>query len=277
MIKHVLGLFKYPSLVFALHLNAQASTKETRIITLSPHLTEIVFALGKGDLLVGVSDYSDYPASAVNLPRVASYEGANLADIIRLQPTHILAWRGGNKDADIEKLKNMDVKLYESSIDSVDSLLTDINNIGQFLNANTEASKLLSSINSTIASISERYQGQVKTAIYYLSAQPFMGLGNDKWLNSLLSLCGIENIYVDSMSAYPQLQMADIIRKQPNVIIAGSNAPSTSIEAFWSPHSGLLQSQIILANPDALHRFTNRAIGEMETLCAKTYPSILQQ
>lgn len=262
------------NLAKASQADAQTTSKQLRIITLSPHLTEIVFALGKGDQLVAVSDYSDFPAAASTLKSVASYEGANIAEIIRLQPTHVLVWRGGNKDADIEKLKALNMSVYESSIDSFDSLLADITSIGEAINAKSTAQKLVNDLTESINVMAVDYKGLSKTAVYYLSTQPLVGLGNDKWLNSLLSLCGIRNIYANSLSAYPQLQMSDIIRKQPEVLIAGIKTDKYHTEQFWLSHKQVLKSDIASANPDALHRFTPRAIVEVTRLCKVVHPKL---
>jgi vitamin B12 transport system substrate-binding protein len=250
---------------------AHSNTENQRIITLSPHLTEIVFALGKGEHLVAVSDYSDFPKEASSLPSVASFEGANIAQIIRLKPSHVLVWRGGNKDADIEKLKALNLPIYESSVTSVESLLTDITNIGNFIAAKDAARKSVETLSATLALTRERYKGLNKTAVYYLNKHPLVGLGNDQWLNSLLGICSINNLYEKSLGAYPQLQMPDIIRKQPEVIIAATLSEISDLEQFWSPHKKVLDSKIVSANPDALHRFTGRAINEMAKLCATIY------
>jgi vitamin B12 transport system substrate-binding protein len=249
----------------------QSNESAMRIITLSPHLTEIVFALGRGKDVIAVSDYSDFPQETSELRSVASYEGANIAEIIRLKPTHILVWRGGNKDADIQKLKKLDVAVYESKVNSIAEFLADIDNIGRFINAQGAAQQLLTSTTGAITALQERYRASSKTAVYYLNTQPLVGLGNDRWLNSLLTLCGIKNVYRSSASAYPQLQMPDIIRKQPELLIAASKSDTAHIEQFWLPHKTVLKSLIVRANPDALHRFTPRAIGEITKVCDAAY------
>ena len=247
------------------------NTNELRIVTLSPHLTEIVFALGLGDQIVGVSDYSDYPVQASSIKSVASYEGANIAEIIRLRPTHILVWRGGNKDADIEKLSLLNINMHESHITAVNSLITDILKIGDVLNAQKEAKVLVDKMNSILNAVIEKYQNESTTAVYYLSTQPLIGLGNDKWLNSLLSICGIQNIYANSQSAYPQLQMSHIIRSQAKLLIAASKAATSEIGKFWEPYRVVFDAKIVNANPDALHRFTPRAVNEMSRVCDTAY------
>jgi vitamin B12 transport system substrate-binding protein len=242
-----------------------------RIISLSPHLTEWVFALNKQKNLIAVSDYSDFPKQAAQYPSVASYQGANIAEIIRLAPSHILVWRGGNKDADIEKLKSLGFAVYESNIDSLDSFIKDIEQLGVFLGAQARANMIVNRLNVKLEALKNTYKGQQVSAVYYMNTHPLIGLGNDTWLNELLSVCGISNIYSNSASAYPQLKLSDIIRKQPNVIIAANKSEPTELHNFWSPHHKVLNSHLIRANPDALHRFTIRAIDELNQVCVNAY------
>ena len=100
-----------------------SSEHRMRIVSLSPHLTEIVFALEKQKDLVAVSDYSDFPYSqgcidkscTNQVPSVASYQGADIAAIVRLKPTIILAWEGGNKAQDIARLEQLGFTVFRSS------------------------------------------------------------------------------------------------------------------------------------------------------------------
>jgi vitamin B12 transport system substrate-binding protein len=219
---------------------------------------------------VAVSDYSDYPEQATTLPSVASYQGANIAEIIRLKPTHILVWQGGNKATDIQRLKQQGYSLYLSSINSPSELQKNISDIGEFLNAQQQALIVNKRIQKQIEQISAQNQAK-ESAIYYLNTVPFIGLGNDPWLNSLLSLCGIHNLYKNDSQAYPQLDLANIIRHKPEIIIAATGSTEAVEQQFWHKHRAILErSRIISVNPDALHRFTPRAIDEAIRLCDVT-------
>lgn len=250
---------------------AQNEHHKQRIITLSPHLSEIVYALNRQDALVGVSDYSDYPAAASEHPVVASYQGANVAQIIRLKPTHILVWRGGNKDADIQKLQSLGFNVYQSAVESPQDLLSDILGIGRFLQAETTANALHQALQEELDNIQQQFASNSATALYYLSQHPLTGLGNDTWLNGLLDLCGIENIYKESLSAYPALHLSDILRQQPSLIIAADGSNLAQVNGFWSKHQDVYTAKYVVANPDALHRFTPRAIEELAKICQRAY------
>lgn len=240
---------------------------QKRIIALSPHLTEIVYALEQQAYLVGVSDYSDFPPQATELLSVASYQGANIAAIMRLQPSHILVWQGGNKDADIQRLRQQGFNIYLSSIASPHDLVSDIRNIGAFLDSINNANKLANSIDSKLKALKHDNQN-TRSVIYYLNKVPMVGLGNDPWVNELLALCNLQNVYHNNAQAYPQLSIADVIRRQPEIIIAANGSTYKVEQSFWDAHASVLKNtSLLMIEPDAMHRFTPRAIDETIRLC----------
>lgn len=245
-----------------------------RIVSLSPHLTELVYLLGQGEHLIAVSDFSDYPIQALSLPRVASYQGANIPAILRLNPTHILAWRGGNKDADISKLIDNGLPVYQSNIHDLDSLLSDIKSIALFLNVGARGQVLTQSIQAKLKKLQQNYVNQNKTVFYYLNDLPLVALGNDTWLNDLLSQCGLRNVFANSLAAYPQVSLAQVLRHQPDVLIAATNKDKQTLLLKWAEHTDALKAHFIQGNPDKLHRFTPRAVDEIAIICQQVYTNL---
>jgi vitamin B12 transport system substrate-binding protein len=253
--------------------NGIANDATLRIVTLSPHLTEIVFALGLGEQVVAVSDFSDYPEQANTLPSVASYQGANIPEILRLRATHVLAWKGGNKDADISKLQSNGVALYLSSIQDSDSLIADIRNIGKFLGVQNAAEALAKKLEQQKNTLVQSYKGQHRSVFYYLNSTPLVALGKDAWLNDLLSMCGLYNVFADSPAPYPQVSIEQVLRQAPQVIVSANSNASEPAQR-WSAHQTLLQARYIKANPDKLHRFTPRALNEITWLCEHAHANL---
>lgn len=260
-------------------LPSHADDKKLRIISLAPHLTEIVFAFGREQQLVGVSDYSDYPYSqgcvdkdcSVKLPSVASYQGADVAAIIRLKPSIILAWEGGNKAQDIARLEQLGYSVFRSSPKNIEALMEEILKLGEILNAATRSKQLHAKMTTHVGQIKSHYADNKANALYYMSQQPLSGIGSDGWLNSILSLCNIKNIYAELPSAYAQFSIADIIRKQPDIVIVASHQSADSVSAFWASHLEVFKPKVVMVNPDALHRFTPRVLPELALLCKKVH------
>jgi len=235
-----------------------------RIITLSPHLTEIVFALGAEDQVVAVSDYSDFPEQASSLPSVANFQGVNIAAILRLKPTHILAWEGGNKQSDLVKLAAMGFDVYASAPKHVEDLTANISKIGAYIDRPKEASELVAQINQSlkqIATIADE-QDTLKAA-YVMNLHPLSGAGNDVWLNSILEKCRLRNIYANETSSYIQLSIADLLRQSPSVIVS----VDSDIKNVLLKHQAVFKPKTVMVNADALHRFTPRVIPEIRKLC----------
>jgi vitamin B12 transport system substrate-binding protein len=266
-------------LLFLSALPSNAQDNKLRIVSLSPHLTEIVFALGREQQLVGVSDYSDYPYSqgcvdtdcSNKLPSIASYQGADVAAIIRLKPSIILAWEGGNKAQDIARLEQLGYAVFRSSPTNIKELMAEILTLGEILNAGPRSKQLDATMATQVAQLKSQYTGNNVHALYYMSQQPLSGMGNDRWLNSLLSLCNIKNIYAELPAAYAQFSIADIIRKQPEIVIVASHQSASSVSTFWDSHRKVFKPKVVMVNPDALHRFTPRVLPELALLCKKVY------
>jgi len=250
-----------------------------RIVSLSPHLSELVFALEQQRHLVAVSDYSNYPFAQgcideeckTQLPSVASYQGADIARIIRLKPTIVLAWEGGNKAQDIARLEQLGYQVFRSSPASIGELMQEILSLGSLINANDKAEQLHQEMRISAQTIQDSFAKSNTKALYYMSQQPLSGIGSDAWLNALLSMCNIENIYAALPSPYAQFSLADVIRKQAKVVIAATHEAKTSVDAFWAPHAAVYQPKVVTVNPDALHRFTPRVLPELARLCKSVY------
>lgn len=250
-----------------------------RIVSLSPHLTEIVFALGQEKHLIAVSDYSDYPygqgcidkSCSSEVPSVASYQGADIAAIIRLEPTIILVWEGGNKAQDIARFEQLGIQVFRSSPSNIQALMDEIVALGNVLNAQVKSQVLVKNMGILRDQIRRKHTDKQASALYYMSQQPLSGMGNDTWLNSLLALCNIDNIYAKLPTAYAQFSMADIIRKQPELVIAATHQRASQVHDFWAFHKAVYTPKIVLVNPDALHRFAPRVLPELANLCKKVH------
>lgn len=239
-----------------------------RIVALSPHLTEWVFSLDKGENLVAVSEFSDYPKAAQHLPRVADYNGADIAAIMRLQPDIILAWQGGNKPQDIARLKSLGFTVFTSQPVKPDDIATELTALGALLNASGKAATLASTFTRQLTDLRSRYHVDTpRSALYYMWTQPIMTIGEHAWANQLLNVCGAQTLFADAPNDYPQVSMQEVLRRQPQLLISASHASSEELNAFWAPHRALLNAPLIVVDPDITSRFTLRLLPALEDMC----------
>lgn len=266
-------MFRYIQFTFLFVITlpycASVFAAEKRIVTLAPHLTELVYALKQEKHLLAVSDFSDYPLAAQKLTSVANYQGVNIAQIVRLNPTHILAWKGGNKAQDIAKLESLGFSVLSTAPTDISELANNILHIGNFLGAEKNAQALAGKLTHTINNLRKEADTNPMTALYFMNQAPLSGIGNDAWINSLLALCGVTNIYASAISSYISIDIGDVIRQQPSVLIAATGAPVTLADSIWHKHNPVFSPHLINVDADALHRFTDRSVQEISRLCTE--------
>ena len=265
------------SMLFLLFMCVTGSgmASEERIISLAPHLTEWVYSLEQEDALVAASDYSNYPESARQLPRVADYRGADLSAIAALSPTLILAWEGGNRPQDIARLKSLGYDVFSSRIDKPEDIADEIERLAKRLNTPEIGQRLATAFRQDLQSLYRDYHtAQPIDAFFYSWQTPLMSIGSDAWPNKLLRICGARTLFPDSPADYPQVSLHQVIRRQPDVIIAASKDPVEVHQYFWKPHRDVLDAPLITVNPDITSRFTLRLIPELRTLCDALQPYV---
>ena len=161
-----------------------------RIITLSPHLAELVITLGAGERLVGVIEHSDFPQQAQMLPRVGSASGLDMERIITLAPDLVIAWQGGTRGVDISKLKRLGFRVVSIKSENIDDIPRSIELLGDLLGQQRKAVSLVSEYHHRIEKLSQDYSVLPKQSVFIeISSLPLMGLTDKHSLGSGLRLC----------------------------------------------------------------------------------------
>lgn len=257
--------------LFVLLIAFSATAQPTRIISLAPHTTELVYTLGAGDHLIAVSDYSDYPEAAKGLPRVASYQGVNFEAITALQPDLIIGWQGGNKPQDLARLQQLGFTLYLSVPDTPEAIATDLRQLGALLQA-PDAEQLALALEARLAELRRDYASKPRIKVfYYLSSQPLITASNNAWPVQLLDICNADSIFADSLNDYPSVTVETIIQRQPQKIIAADGATQSHTQQFWQRWQTLIPQSahsIVAADANKLHRFTPRLLDGLQALCS---------
>ena len=196
-----------------------------RIITLSPSLTETVFALGLGDHVVAVTDYCDYPAQAQALPSVGSYTNTSLEAITRLQPDLVIMLNGQQQRQ--QQLEQLGIKTLVLDNSTIADIKETIQKIADLTDRQNEADKLLTSIQAQIDYVHNKVRGlvPVRTLVgiaHYVNSDQLDTVyiaGQHDFYNELLKLAGGVNVYTDTTVKVPSVSAEGIIRMNPDAII----------------------------------------------------------
>ncbi|MEO5929082.1 MAG: cobalamin-binding protein [Candidatus Kapaibacterium sp.] len=198
-----------------------------KVISLAPNLTEIVYALGAGDRLIGRTSFCNYPPEALQLPPVADMLSINFEKIIGLKPDLILMTKVGNTNGNYDKLRDLKLPAYVMRQDSVAQTLTTIDTIGILLGKVTQARQMTSALRKTIDSITAlAKQGEKVSTFIVIDKSPLITASRG-FLAEEIELAGGRNIAAGATENYPKYNREELLLQNPDVILM----PGTSWDA----------------------------------------------
>ena len=248
-----------------------------RIISLSPHLTELLFAVGAGDQLVGVDSASDYPSAAKTRPRIGDFSRVNFERILALKPDLVLVWVGGNRPADIHGLQEMGVPILHTQATRLDDVPRLLRLIGRASGhaAFGEEQALAFEAKLNALRVQPRPQKPPLKVFYQIWDRPLMTLGGQHWISDALALCGARNVFADLRGLSPVVSREAVLRRAPSLIISGSDAPD--VRRSWQAFSQVpaVKDQAYLQiDADLLHRPSPRLVDGVAELCTAIRPYV---
>jgi iron complex transport system substrate-binding protein len=234
-----------------------------RIVALAPFLTELAFAGGSGDLLVGVSAYSDYPDAASALPRVGDAYGLDLERVLSLGPDLVLAWASGNGATQIDRLRQLGLTVYVSEPQRLHDVESTLERLGVLTGRQESAHAAAVAFRTDIDALRARYADQPTVRVFYeLWHQPWITVGGSHLISDVIELCGGHNVFGDVAELAPVVDIEAIVARDPQVILVGADADQAdSVRqrwARWMLASAVRESQVYVVAPELLQRQTTR-------------------
>jgi len=242
-----------------------------RIVSLSPHITELLFAAGAGDRLVGTVDYSDYPPAARLLPRVGGHS-LDLEAIVALKPDLVLGWQSGNPAASVARLRAMGLTVHLSEPHRIADIAGELERIGQLSGTGAAANAAAQAFRARHAALAARYSRRPQVAVFYqIWKQPLMTVNGQQVISDALRLCGGRNVFADLPILTPTVTMEAVIAVNPEVIVASSmgDARPEWLDDWrrWTTLEAVAKDNLYFVPPDLLQRHTPRILDGAEKLC----------
>ena len=245
-----------------------------RIISLTPHLTELLFAVGAGPQVVGVDSASDYPKAAQKLPRVGDFSRINFERILALKPDLIVAWVGGNRAADIHGLNKLGIPVLQTQATRLDDVARLLRLIGR-ASGHAEAGEASArQFSAQLAGLKHAVRQQAPIKVFYqVWDRPLMTVGGTHWISDALALCGARNVFSDLRGLSPVVSRESVLLRAPALIVGGTDAPD--MRRLWQSFASLpavRNDAFVQVDADLLHRPTPRLIEGVVGLCAAIRP-----
>ena len=255
-----------------------------RIVALAPSVTEIVFALGCAQKLVGVTMFSDFPEAARTLPKVGSYVHLDLERIVALNPDVCIAVKDGNPKHVADRLAELGIPVFAVDPTNLDSVMETIVAIGGLINADRAADRIVQDMQTRVARVKNALAG-IKTrprVFFQIGIDPIVSAGSRTFIDELIVLAGGENLAAGTVP-YPRYSREQVLDMKPDVIIITSMARHAifeDVKAYWSQWPGMPAVQhdrIFLQESNISDRPTPRMVDGLEALSRILHPDRFEE
>jgi iron complex transport system substrate-binding protein len=247
-------------------LNAPAR----RIISLSPHATELVYDAGAGAALVGVSEASDFPEAARRLPQVGGASGIDLEQVLTLKPDLVIAWSSGNSRGQIEALERAGIAVFESDPKSIEDIATSLERLGRLAGSEVTAAARATAFRGEMQRLASEAAGKSPLRVFYqLSEGPIFTLGGPHLVSRLMEVCGARNLFADLNALAPEISSEAVVARRPDLIVTDPRQVA-ALSQTWQSLGAVKQDgkqRIVGIDADLLSRATPRVAEGTRELC----------
>jgi iron complex transport system substrate-binding protein len=269
-------------LLLALACSTEASKAEEspqqRIITLSPHLAEIVAELGAVNQLVGVSDSSNFPSSVKNIKVVSDFQNINFELIKQLNPDLIFIWKSGisaKQQATLQSLfKNSNTQLIQSDATSLSEIGNEFQRLGKIIGKEKVGQELAKKFKQDLFKLESNNQYKSSVSVFYQAwPSPVMTINGKHLISDMIRVCGGKQIFADQKILVPTVSIEAVIERNPEVVITSSeNVSNTTTQdnLIWKKYPELKVNQLngyLSVNGDLMTRPTSRALLATQQIC----------
>lgn len=261
--------------------------KPVRIISLAPSNTEILFALGLNDSIIGVTDYCDYPEAAKEKTRVAGYSTPDLEKLVSLQPDLVLAESNHEKTV-LPALERLGLPVYVSWAYRVETILKEISDIGRLTGKTGQAEKLISAMNlkiNSVVDITSKMTDKQKLRVLYLNwNNPLWTMGANTYINDVISKAGGINIFEKDFEKSRAVSLESVISKNPQLIfISGMGTTGDVVykavkdEVRLYSVDAVINNRIYkISNADYIERPGPRVVEGLVEIAGMIHPEIFK-
>ena len=249
-------------------LNAPAS----RIVTLAPSVVEVTYAAGAGDKIVATVEYSDYPASALKIPRVGGHSKINLEAVVAAKPDLVIAWESGNSPTAIDKLRQLGIPVFMSQPHKMTDIPGEIERIGVLAGTSPTAKKAADDFRKRYQTLANKYRDRSPVTVFYQVWQnPLITIGGQQIMSDAITLCRGENIFGSLKPLAPRVSFEAVIAANPEAIVTSGMAEQNPemLDAWkkWPNLTATQRNNFFFVQSDLMNRSGPRILDGTKILC----------
>ena len=247
-----------------------------RIVSLAPHVTEMIYAAGGGDRIVGTVSYSDYPAQARDIPRVGDNKALDLERIAALKPDLIVVWRHGNAQKQTDRLRALGMPLFYSEPRKLETIPENLEKLGTLMGTETVANRAAADFRQQVETLRKTYANRPPVTVFYqVWQQPLMTLNGQHLISDLLSLCGGRNLFAKESPLVPTVSVEAVVAGNPEVMLTagmGATRPDKPLADFslwekWKQVTAVARNNLFVIDGDLVNRAGPRVAQGAAEIC----------
>ncbi len=241
-----------------------------RIVSLAPMVTELLFAAGAGDRVVGVTAFSDFPAQARRLPQVGNSVSLDYERILALRPDLVVAWGSGTNRADIERLEGLGIAVFALEPRRLADIEAALARLARLAATPDAAGVAARGFRRDLAALRTHFHGRAPVSVFLqISDRPLMTLSDAHMVGEVLGLCGGRNVFGALGALAPQVGIEDVLRADPQAILVSDSLGAEAVEG-WRARRGLravAHGQVYPFAADVTLRQTPRIVEGARRIC----------
>lgn len=243
-----------------------------RIISLAPHVTELIYAAGAGDRLVGAVEYSNYPEAAKTIPRVGGYSSLDLEAVAALKPDLVVAWQSGNRAEQLDRLRALGIPVFLAEPHRLEDVAASLRALGRLAGSEAVAEAAAQAFNDRRARLATRFSQRPPVRIFYqIWDRPLMTVNGQHLISDALRLCSGENVFAGLPQLAPTLSTEAVLAADPEALVASGmgEARPDWLDQWkrWPRLTATARGNLFFVPPDLIQRHTPRILDGAEMLC----------
>ena len=249
-----------------------------RIVSLVPGVTEMLYAIGAEDRLVGRTDFCDYPPAARRKPSVGGTVSPNLEALIALKPDLVVATSAGNSDETRRQLERLRVPLYLVDPHGLSDVFRTLTRLGALADREARAAEVVAVLEGRVRAVAARVAAWPRPRVLYVVwPEPLIVPGRGAAVTELIELAGGASVSADGPEGYPRYSVEAAVARGPEVIILARHGAGTAPYARekWERFADLpaiRAGRLHAVDGDLFHRFGPRVVDALEILARLLHP-----
>lgn len=253
----------------------QVPAQPQRIVSLAPSVTEILFALGAGDRIAGVTSYCDYPPEARQKAAVGDTLKPSVEKMVALKADLVIISTASQVEASFQRLVELGIPVYVSNPRSIAGVLESIDKIGELIDVRDRAHQLTDELRGRIATVEARVAETTRPSVFViLGTEPLITAGAGSFINDLINRAGARSISGEDKGDYPQYSIETVVAKQPEIIFVQAGGDELTQRLRQTPAARA--NRVYHVDDDLLLRPGPRIVDGLERIAAKIHPALFE-